>query len=632
MAIPTVEGAASAQTNSGTTVTVDISTIDGGAAPSVGDLLLAVCTIDGSLGTVNEHIRITSSEGKWHRVNNCHNFSRSGMFYKFRESGDDNTVDFVSLIGSSEQIIAGIICVRGVDTAQPIARYSQNLITDDVPVCLAETTPVADCLALAWYTVDDDIWGTETPPAGWTEHIDTITNDSGMYAFSQGFASASTSTGTAALSDQGAGTDGIVGRMIVLQPPQPINAKDVRTKAGSFLSATATGNQDITGFGFDVKALILWTTAADAGPNANATYSHGIGADDGVTGVQQRYVGAWHTSGGVNEAGYSGIGEILKVYQSANSTLASPNSSAVYSKITDGFRLNWATAEGTARRVHYIAFGGADFRATVISEAGNTSPVTGLPWRPHAAHVVSQCLNSNADQIRTTAGLVSLGWIDFQSGGSWCVAMNTNDGNQPQFTFRDSAFMGQVDAGALTYELIYRQTTSDGWTWTNSNADFFFALCMNFDAAGTGTTFPFDVSFDESDASGTNGADQTLPVFNAGKTIQARHVAMTQNGTDIDSAAASYSLGWVNSDLTQYVVGIGKTGNVSEKEWIADHALVSGTAGDLNTTAKQGSFTSKDAIDWSINNSTYYMLGLFTIGQGLDPNAQQKPIFFGCNF
>jgi hypothetical protein len=628
----TIRGAASAQQDSGTSITVNVSTIDGGAEPSVGDLLLAVCTVDGESATQNEHIRIKSNEGKWHRVNNAHNLCRSAFFYKFRESGDDNTIAFQSQADSDEQMIAGIVCVRGVDTTQPIARYSQHIETDDVPNCLAETTPVAGCVALAWYTMDSISWGTETPTAGWTERLDLQTNDTQMYLQSRVFDLAGTSTGTAALSDQGLGTNAIVGRMIVLQPPQALNAKDVRCKAGSFQSATGTGNQDITGLGFDCKALILWYPAAAATVSADIQYNRGIGADDGVTAVQQRYVGIWHDNLTVNEAGYSGIGEILKHYIATNSTLASPDAACVYSKITDGFRLNWSVVEGTARRIHYIAFGGADFRATVGSEQGSTSPVSGLPWRPHAAHILSQCVDSNVDQIRTTAAIMSFGWQDFQSGGAWYAALNAGDGSQPMFLVRDSGFCGQVDAGTLTYELAYEQTNSDGWSWVGSNTDYFFYLAMNFDGGGTGTTFPFFVEFTEGDNSGTAGEDQTLPVFNAGRPKQVIHIAMGRvNQTDVEGVASTFSEGFVNSDLAQDLLAIGKSNSDSEKKMEINSAVLSGSGGDLDTITKRGAFTSMNVIDWAVNSVSHHLLGLFTMGQGLDPNLQ-KPIFFGCNF
>lgn len=614
MTIPVWIGVEYASTNAGTSVTVDISVIDSESPPTVGDFLIAECSIDGVSSAVNEHIRITSSDKGWRRVNNAHHGQRSAMFWKIRESGDDDTIEFESLIGTSEQMIAAIACVRGVDPIKPIARYSCKIQTTDDPACLAETTPVADCLALSWYTMDDDQLPS-SPASGWTERLDVETTDSGMYLQTQEFASASSSTGTATLPDIG-GAEEIIGRMIVLQPPQDLSTKDIKVAAGRLDSPTDTGNQDITGLGFDCKALIIWSMRTNTTtPASDIIYTRGIGADDGVTTAAQRYAGVWHESGGGDDCGYSGTGEIIKVYNVANTSAGSPDLAATYSKIADGFRLNWATVEGSERSFFFIAFGGDDLRAACGAELASTSPVSGLPWRPDVTHVLGQCIASDSDQLRTGAGILSAGWIDHQSGGQWSFGFDLAGENSPGLAIRDSGFYSQNSSGALTYELQFQQTTSDGWSWSGTNADYFSYLSLNFGAGSDGdTNYPFEIEFTEALDSGGDGADQTLPVFADGAEKQIIHAFMGDESTETDYNNASLSEGfWTPSE--QSVFALGKAGTTSERVRHIVDTFLGSIVGNLDSLTRIGDFTDQDTINWSENDNVAVLIGLFTLGR-----------------
>lgn len=630
MAIPTYEGVVTSASGGGggggTSVTPDISTIDGGSPPTVGDLIFVHLTLEDATDTVDNFV--TPPTGYVHG-GASHNLETDVIFWKIWASGDDTTPTFTWNGGTRDYIIS-VHCIRGVDQTRPIARQSINRYDDSNFVWLAETTPVADCLALAVSTVDDNRSGS-TAPTGWTERVDTeVGVNLGQWAMTQGFASASTSTGTGFMDIGGIGVETIQSRMIVFQPPQDVvhKNKDIRTVTGSLTSPTSTGNQDITGLGFDCKALIIYGMRVNTDTVlTDAEYVHGIGADDGVTASAQRCAGVWKDSGVSAPAGWSRNGEIIALYFAGNATLASPDLLATYSRITDGFRLNWTAVNATGYVFNYIAFGGADLEAVCGAEQGSTSPVSGLPWRPDMVHICGQCLDSDADQLRNGVllGNLTVGYLDPQAGVGWNAAFDLNTSGP----MRDAAFASQVNNGALTYDLQFSQTTSDGWSWFGSNTDYFFFLAFNWDNA---TYYPAQIEVWRTDLSGVDDTNQTMSNFAVGQDFsfkQMMHTVASDFTTSVDPSNWTHGEGQVSFrngvvDQDTFAFGFVDATNGAERNRKPDDALFLAASGDLNSPGKVGRWTDDQNINWSTNDSIGYLIGMFTLGRMDDG----YPIFF----
>lgn len=139
---------------------------------------------------------------------------------------------------------------------------------------------------------------------------------------------------------------------------------------GSFAQKTSTGSQAITGVGFQPKALILVgqdATADGLSPNIEFAYgvsisaterwSFGNSAIDFLNDIGKR----------IEETAINAINDGL--------TPTLVGSADFTSFDADGFTINWGTADGTARIINYIAFGGSDL--TVDADLLNSPASTG---------------------------------------------------------------------------------------------------------------------------------------------------------------------------------------------------------------------------------------------------------------
>ena len=158
---------------------------------------------------------------------------------------------------------------------------------------------------------------------------------------------------------------------------------DFKSYTGSFLANTSTGNQSITGVGFQPK-VILFLSDQKADPqgfhnDARATIGVGISSTS-------RFAIGY--SGSANAANpfvwgiSSGTKCILHVKGFPSVSIAAD----FVSQDVDGFTVNWTTAPATATRIFYVALGGSD----VLVSAGNfalsgstgNQSITGTGWQP----------------------------------------------------------------------------------------------------------------------------------------------------------------------------------------------------------------------------------------------------------
>lgn len=127
----------------------------------------------------------------------------------------------------------------------------------------------------------------------------------------------------------------------------------LQSKVGSFALRTTTGNQSITGLGFQPKAVIFWVSNRTSdGGQLNSDFSFGIGISS-----SDRRCGYFKRDSGNAVAIPSGI-DASKIIKFINTTPAAVIAADLVSQDADGFTINVSTTNGTAYIVNYMALGG----------------------------------------------------------------------------------------------------------------------------------------------------------------------------------------------------------------------------------------------------------------------------------
>jgi hypothetical protein len=459
-----------------------------------------------------------------------------------------------------------------------------------------------------------DIDESVTPTTSWTEAIEVGANSTLMLHMQyQAFATAETATGDAAITMSS--TVGYITQLIVFQEQQPLSQAQVFSRQGVITAPSGTGNQDTTGIGFDVKALYLWTSyQTGTSVESNMVFGQGVGADDGVTTAAQRYTGLWQTSGGSVDGGYGGTGEILKVYDSGNSTLGSPDLSAVYSRITDGFRLNWsATTENI--KIHYLALGGDDLEAAVADYITSQDPYTGLPWEPEMVMMIGQGYTSATDYFRTIPESY-LTFADTRRCIYFTTGMNFDFGNAVMtinpYPFAASASTGGVPGGVTV--LLY--TTSDGWKVTKSGAEYWFPLALRCGDS----SFPWYISIVEVSNDGTDDVPIGVPDFGSREvdiqtvlTVTTLGTATANDQDNVISIGGSEFNG--NSNENCISLGSEDAGTLSERVDRDDRIGEHDAAGDLTSPDTVLNTYGRREVMVGDNDTNYQWMAYFAVGR-----------------
>jgi hypothetical protein len=158
---------------------------------------------------------------------------------------------------------------------------------------------------------------------------------------------------------------------------------DLKVKLGSFSQPASTGNQSITGVGFQPKIVLFWMNDLTAdGSAANIQYA--VGA---ATSSNQFLfaVSAVNGSGNYTPTRRHTASKCIGTVTVGAAT--STSEASLVSMDSDGFTLNWSTADATARAVNYLALGGSDITNAYIgnfttpTSTGNQS-ITGTGFKP----------------------------------------------------------------------------------------------------------------------------------------------------------------------------------------------------------------------------------------------------------
>lgn len=162
-------------------------------------------------------------------------------------------------------------------------------------------------------------------------------------------------------------------------------------KKGTFQANTVTGNQPVTGVGFQPKAVIFWLAPATADANAgNAALGFGMAAS---ATEQTAYSSASDDTVGTSQCSIKAetteASACLNIESSSGVTPVMQGVAKFVTMDSDGFTVNWTTAPTAVWVVQYLALGGTDItNATVKRFTPNTTvngtsqTVTGTGFQP----------------------------------------------------------------------------------------------------------------------------------------------------------------------------------------------------------------------------------------------------------
>lgn len=245
----------------------------------------------------------------------------------------------------------------------------------------------------------------------------------------------------------------------------------VYAKSGSFASPTATGNQSITGLGFKPKAVIFFMnkTTTDASVDEIQV---GMGF---ATSSAQRFYVASELDDNVAAGDSNRRVDNAKCIGIVNNAATVVRSADFVSMDSDGFTINWTTANATQHRVNYIALGGligakvGTFNTTTTT---GSKAIAGVGFRPDLVFVLygldsTTLPGTNSTQSRWTFGFANfLKQVGFFTQGS--------DTLTPQATRRDqntSNFYKILQNSGTNLEVAtFTSMDSDGFTFNIGTA------------------------------------------------------------------------------------------------------------------------------------------------------------------
>lgn len=256
-------------------------------------------------------------------------------------------------------------------------------------------------------------------------------------------------------------------------------------KAGTFTQQAGTGDQAVTGVGFQPKALLLWGSSVAEGFATTAQFPIGMAVSDSsfaaISGASREAQATMDT-----RRGHHNTACYVAINTAADSFI---DVADLTSFDSDGFTPNWSVNAGAARIINYLALGGADLTNVAIKEftsktsTGNES-YTGVGFQPDCIILFSIAL-ATAPSTVTGNNTLSIGWA-LSSSAQGVVGVSSNDNvadcvsNRAQ---RTSHCIYGVNNDAVLFSAELVSMDADGFTLNydveaGAGARYVWALCL----------------------------------------------------------------------------------------------------------------------------------------------------------
>lgn len=147
-------------------------------------------------------------------------------------------------------------------------------------------------------------------------------------------------------------------------------------KVGNYVKETDTGDDPLTGVGFQPDLVMLFTIGTTTGPDSdfNTVFGIGIGAFDGAGNQSALANTGVNSVGNRNSARYFAVDKCLITI---GTTGTATNVAHFTSMDADGFTINYDTNSGTGMYIGYLAVKmAAGYKALVVNDSQPTSATT----------------------------------------------------------------------------------------------------------------------------------------------------------------------------------------------------------------------------------------------------------------
>lgn len=241
------------------------------------------------------------------------------------------------------------------------------------------------------------------------------------------------------------------------------NAADVAS--GSFDLSLSSTNQVITGLGFSPRCVVFFGFNNSSG----ATQASTFGAADAQRGQWAQSI---RTKDAVNPSDDERAWSSSHCIYTSDSVGAASQRAEFATVTHDGFVLKTTGDGGTARRLHWIAFGGEQVRAKAgyfdLSTSSGTQAVTGVGFQPKAV-MFGASTSSTTEGVATNEARFALGAMT--SAAQWSGSAYGSDNVSPTQEYsvgRTDAAIVRIGSGTTTALAAYSSLDSDGFTINKS--------------------------------------------------------------------------------------------------------------------------------------------------------------------
>jgi hypothetical protein len=378
---------------------------------------------------------------------------------------------------------------------------------------------------------------------------------------------------------------------------------------------TTTGNQAVSGVGFEPKLVILFCNGTSSGVVAGNAFSS-LGA---ATSSTARWaVGQWHTDNAANSetARSARTDKILDVPIASGAS--SEYQADLVSMDSDGFTINIGTTPGVALRCIALCLGGTDIDVAVGSFSTGTTTgsaitaVSGLAFQPKAA------LTAHSTTSASVSATTRYN-IGFASGASneWGATSYESDNSAQMATAHgwsaSDYIYGGVTSG-LDTDIDFNAFTSDGWTHNITAVPASMLICY----IALGGNAQYYVGNDAQKT--TTGTEATTGVGFEPSALIANMALRTTAGYDANGDFYTH-LGFMDgtAEAGGHVFSEDDVGDAHTSRGVdSTYSLFAVTDDATPTVAAKASLSSFDSdgftVNWNTADATARLFGFLAIG------------------
>ena len=381
------------------------------------------------------------------------------------------------------------------------------------------------------------------------------------------------------------------------------------TKAGTFTGSGSTGNQSVTGVGFQPKVVLFrYNLQTSTGSGADSVIGFGVGVSS-----SDRRVSGDYSNNNLSTSNHAAWNQDTYCIYGPSGT---PRADFV-SLDSDGFTINWGSSSSMI--VSYLALGGDELTnvktgaASAKTSTGNQS-YTGVGFQPTALIVFAgKFSTSPLDQSTNGSGLFGFATSSSARG---MVAWRNQNGSNPQVAKHRQSTQRILSTTTTFTEADFVSFDSDGftlnYTTAGGSADVFYYLALRGPQVKVS-------SFNQATSTG----NQSLT--GAGFTPKAA-IMMSANdvsgNNDAAQAHARVSFGWATGTSDRSSFWIGETDNVSPTVAYRNidtakllKMMTESASPTVNAAADHVSFDSDgQTINWTTADSTARQILVLWLG------------------